>query len=188
MALTKCRECGREVSTSAATCPNCGARVKASTFKGCGQGCGIGVAALFGLLLLVLITSVLRAPSSPSSTPDAVMDRKLTAIATSASGETPDSVEVQGVRTSVVEVEKSITELKNAGFITSMNTNTNEVQINGMMWAAVSLNTKKGITLRCAQYFKSHGQSSLAELVDNRSGRKLASHGTWGGVKIGGEE
>lgn len=25
MALTKCRECGHDVSTSAATCPNCGA-------------------------------------------------------------------------------------------------------------------------------------------------------------------
>jgi hypothetical protein len=178
MALTKCGECGREVSTSAATCPNCGARVKASAFKGCGQGCAIGVAALFGLLLLVLIISVSRGPSPSSSTPSAP----------ASSVDTPGTVEVQGVRTSVAEVEKSIAELRSAGFITSINSNTNEIQVNAMMWAAVELNAKKGITLTCAQYFKAHGQSPLAELVDNRSGRKLASYGTWGGVKIGGDE
>jgi hypothetical protein len=35
MALTKCKECGREVSTKAKICPNCGSPVKSRPFVGC---------------------------------------------------------------------------------------------------------------------------------------------------------
>ena len=35
MALTKCKECGKEVSTRAKTCPNCGSPVKSRPLVGC---------------------------------------------------------------------------------------------------------------------------------------------------------
>ena len=35
MALTKCKECGKEVSTKAKECPGCGAPVKSSSSVGC---------------------------------------------------------------------------------------------------------------------------------------------------------
>lgn len=35
MALKKCKECGKEVSTKAKECPNCGAPVKSSRAVGC---------------------------------------------------------------------------------------------------------------------------------------------------------
>jgi len=35
MALTKCKECGKEVSTKAKECPSCGAPVKSSSSVGC---------------------------------------------------------------------------------------------------------------------------------------------------------
>lgn len=35
MALKKCKECGKEVSTEAKTCPNCGAPVKTKSSVGC---------------------------------------------------------------------------------------------------------------------------------------------------------
>lgn len=49
MALLKCTECGKEVSSKASTCPNCGAPVKASKV-----GC-IGKF-FIGLLLLFLVS------------------------------------------------------------------------------------------------------------------------------------
>lgn len=56
MALTKCHECGNEISTSAESCPKCGAKPKTSILNknfGCGTlivlVLGIGfVASLFG--------------------------------------------------------------------------------------------------------------------------------------------
>lgn len=111
-------------------------------------------------------------PSSPSAAPQP-----------SAAG----SVTIQGVTTSVSEVESMITALKAAGMITRISRNNNEVQIDRRMWESVSLDVKKGMTITCAQYFKAHGESSLATLVDNRTGKVLASFGAWAGVEIHGE-
>lgn len=47
MALVKCSECGKEVSTKAEQCPHCGAPVRKKT-----SGCAILAAVLFGLVLL----------------------------------------------------------------------------------------------------------------------------------------
>src|SRR5688572_13767175 len=49
MALTKCRECGHQVSTQAAACPSCGAKPK--TF-GLFKFVLIGFVVLFGLAVL----------------------------------------------------------------------------------------------------------------------------------------
>lgn len=48
MALKKCKECGKEVSTKAESCPNCGAVLKKKPTK---FGCG-------GLLLLIIIIAI----------------------------------------------------------------------------------------------------------------------------------
>jgi hypothetical protein len=53
MALTTCKECGHEISTTAAACPNCGATLK--TKPPVGSGCFwiliIGIAAVVGLFM-----------------------------------------------------------------------------------------------------------------------------------------
>jgi hypothetical protein len=51
MALTKCKECGNEVSTTAETCPKCGAKVKKRT------GCLTWAVAGFMVLVLIGIIS-----------------------------------------------------------------------------------------------------------------------------------
>jgi hypothetical protein len=77
MALIKCRECGREVSTEAAACPGCGAPIKAmaeqaaaaekktadaaNAKKGC-LGC-------FGILILFILVVAIWSALSPSETP-----------------------------------------------------------------------------------------------------------------------
>ena len=49
MALKKCKECGKEVSTKAKSCPNCGAQLK-------GGGCAASIARI--ILFLLALASV----------------------------------------------------------------------------------------------------------------------------------
>ena len=57
MALTKCKECGKEVSKKAEACPHCGARLSAKQY-----GCGTLI--VLGVLVLILIGIF-----SPDTTP-----------------------------------------------------------------------------------------------------------------------
>lgn len=79
MALKPCRECGKEVSADADTCPNCGVdqptksglmatltKSRSGGRGGCGGGCG----SLIALVILVgIIGSMFRGESSDSSSP-----------------------------------------------------------------------------------------------------------------------
>lgn len=53
MALKKCRECGKQVSTRAAACPSCGAPVKAKKNSLARSGCGC----LILILILMAVSS-----------------------------------------------------------------------------------------------------------------------------------
>lgn len=59
MAMTTCRECKAQISTTAAACPQCGAKPKKTS------GCAIIVAAFIGLFLL---SAIVRGCSGGSST------------------------------------------------------------------------------------------------------------------------
>ncbi|MDD2581999.1 MAG: hypothetical protein PHR66_08405 [Desulfuromonadaceae bacterium] len=63
MAITKCKECGNEVSTKADSCPKCGAKIKKSI------GCG-------GLILVFIVLGIIgsmfsQSPNSTSTSPSA---------------------------------------------------------------------------------------------------------------------
>jgi hypothetical protein len=58
MALTKCKECGNQISQKAESCPNCGAPVKRQSI-GCASAIGV-------ILLLVFAGSMLRESLAPS--------------------------------------------------------------------------------------------------------------------------
>lgn len=62
MALIKCKECGSEVSSKAATCPKCGARV-APEPMGCGRLIGISLL----VVIIVLVFSSLSSNNSSNS-------------------------------------------------------------------------------------------------------------------------
>lgn len=62
MALTKCKECSREVSSKAESCPQCGAPIKAKPRGTDGIGCGGLV--IVGIVVLIIYGSI----SSPTTT------------------------------------------------------------------------------------------------------------------------
>lgn len=67
MALVKCKECGTEVSSKAASCPKCGVTVKARS------GClGKAIAAVFVVFIIGMVASVVSPP--PPSTSGAQAD------------------------------------------------------------------------------------------------------------------
>lgn len=75
MALTKCSECGKEVSTKADKCPHCGAPVKKKT-----SGCAIIAAVLFGVILLTaLLPTCSPSNSGPSATTTTDAETKIAA-------------------------------------------------------------------------------------------------------------
>lgn len=81
--MIKCKECGKQVSTKAKTCPECGAPVKKQT--GCLPGCLV----LLVLVPLIVIglsefgnkkTSPIKTPSSPKLVQSTVQPNLATAI------------------------------------------------------------------------------------------------------------
>lgn len=82
MALTNCKECGHQVSTTAQACPKCGAKVP--------KGMSLGKKLLYGFLGLVAVRAVIglapsadpaSANSAPSSSPAQVTPAKQAAAA-----------------------------------------------------------------------------------------------------------
>lgn len=60
MAMTTCKECKAQISTTAEACPQCGAKPKKTS------GCALIVAAVFGLFVL---SAIMRGCSGDTSTP-----------------------------------------------------------------------------------------------------------------------
>lgn len=74
MALRKCKECGNDVSTTAKSCPKCGAVQKTKT-HGC-VGC-LGVLVIVAVVIFVLMLSIDTKPSSPKGIGSAAPDPKM---------------------------------------------------------------------------------------------------------------
>jgi len=137
----------------------------------------VGCLAVLIVMLIGIVTTEISKSGKPTS--------GSSSSASTAQPTPVNTVEVQGVRTSIAEVDKTIADMKGLHVITSMSINNNEFQVNRRLWEVMPLNAKKGFTLTCAQYWKAHGQTGLCTVVDNMTGEKLASHDSWSGVKIG---
>lgn len=67
MALIKCRECGREISSQSTACPGCGAPVTPK--KSRAGGCLAAIGCIFAFFVIMAISSQNHSKSSSSSSP-----------------------------------------------------------------------------------------------------------------------
>lgn len=74
MAMTKCRECGAEVSTKAEACPKCGAKRKANA------GCGTLIGAAVLIVIVLAFIGQCSSNSSPSTASSAVQPSTTPAV------------------------------------------------------------------------------------------------------------
>lgn len=61
MAMTKCKECGKEISTTAKTCPHCGASTSPilDAVEGVGETAGALGKALMSLGIIIMVAIIL---------------------------------------------------------------------------------------------------------------------------------
>lgn len=74
MALVKCKECGAEVSTKAASCPNCGGPIKPKAKVGCLGAIGLIVVAF--ILAAVITESINPTKPPPVAAPEQEAQKK----------------------------------------------------------------------------------------------------------------
>ncbi len=97
--------------------------------------------------------------------------------ATTTSNKTP----VTGPRKSI---DESITRLLDTGVLHSVNVNFNEARMDPVVWATLNLEAKQGAVMLLSKYFDSKGSSGRVTILSNRNDTKLATYGSWGGIKI----
>jgi hypothetical protein len=163
-----------EVPAGASVCGHCRAKLKTSPLL-------IGCLGLFAFCVLIGVIGNLINPGSPSS-PSAPAPAPAVA-----NPDPPGTVNVNGVKTTVEKADSLMRDFMKVGLVTKVSPGNNEVQVSRILWESMTLDQKKGMTIGCAQYFKAHGQSGLATLVDNRTGKKLATNDSWSGAKILGD-
>lgn len=161
MALTKCKECGHDVSTSAKTCPNCGApRVKKTGT----------LLVLFLILVLVFVGLILLGCASRS-------------VERYGNLQTESSDRTKTARVER-ELEQKIQELLTTGAVHSVNVEFNQVRIDPLLWNPLPLESKQGIVFLFSRYFEVKGSTGRVEVLSNRNDQKLATYSVWSGIKI----
>lgn len=161
MPMINCQDCGKDISDSAASCPNCGKPVpKKSKAKGC-----LFMLALLvgGYLLIVMLSSGNKSPSiGRSSQPQA----------------TPS--------VNFSDIEKSVRDLTDTGFIKKMDIELNEAWVSRALWDRASYDQKQTLGYVLAQYcgFKKGNNLYHVTLKDHMTGKELASWSKSWGFKI----
>jgi hypothetical protein len=91
MALIKCKECSKEISSEAATCPHCGVKVKKSSSLGSGCLLVLVIVVVLGAItsLMDSTPSITPRPAKESKTPVVSIAHNSTAIELTNDG-TPD--------------------------------------------------------------------------------------------------
>jgi len=161
MALQKCRECGHDVSTSAKTCPNCGAPPvkKTSTLT---------------VVLLILVFVFVGLP---------LLGHIRRSAERYGNRQAESSAQTKTARVDP-KLEQTIQEWLTTGAVHSVNVEFNEVRVDPLVWNPLPLENKQNFVGMFSRYFEAKGSTGRVEVLSNRNDQKLATYSVWSGIKI----
>ena len=184
--MIRCGKCVQEMPDGVNFCPNCGAPSsfgpvagkpqpkKPNNFSGCGTVVLVLVivsAVVLGGIALISNTATSRSRSKPASTSEKTraVDR--------------DRVKKQKEARRAEQEKKlapRIQSLRDTGFLTKFNIDLNQAWVEPSLWHALNYDTKQGIAATLAAYCDARGSQGYVNIIDNRSGKKLAKYSSWG--------
>lgn len=81
-------------------------------------------------------------------------------------------------------IDESIARLLKEGVVHSVDVEFNEVRMDPLLWAGFTLEAKQGTVMLFSKYFDSKGSTGRVTVLSNRNDTKLATYGSWEGIKI----
>jgi len=175
MALRKCHECGKEISTEAKRCPNCGKKDPTTPY----------IAKLIrAILWLVLISTAYSLISSlidfGSLSPDVVYQnerQRLNGIETESREPSPTSlgdVEPAMSREELADVEQALADAMQLGVIRSWSVRTGEAFVEPALWNRLSYQTKDGMLAALSGQRKVRGPGPFVRIRNYYTGEVYA--------------
>ena len=156
--MINCKECGKEISNKAKTCPSCGSPVTKNI------GCwGLILAIVFiGFIISIIVSSTTSTPTHSSGT-ERVTDSSLR-----------------------MDSEVAVKMLIENKFIHKIELNLNRAYVNWYMWNSMDVEKKEAVSKAIAFYCGYQKGTGLfwADIYDWRSGKKLANYSHSWGFKI----
>ncbi len=161
MALIKCKECGKEISSQAKLCPNCGKPTGRSGCRASSLIIVIGAVFIFAILISNLSKHSSKSPIQKSSQ----VDR---------STYDPEYLET------------SIKTMFDSGFLSKIDANLNVAFIEVSIWNGLDYNTKENMSRILAFYcgYKKGTNLNWVDIKDKYSGKKIAKYSKNWGFKI----
>ena len=150
MSLTKCKDCGKEISKSAKTCPNCGKPQNNSN------------SLLIGCLIIVLLFLILIVAST-SLTKQTYHPRTVT-----------ENTESPTLTSS--QLNDKLMTLYDTGMLVKFDIPMNEAYMNPTLWNLADTDTKKGIGIVLAEICHIQGSTGWVVIINNNTGAKFAKY------------
>lgn len=95
-----------------------------------------------------------------------------------------EEVETKMKKAATSEYDGRIAELLNSGSIHSINIEYNEARLDPFLWVQLPLEQKQKLVMFLSKYFEVKGSTRRVTVFSNRNDTKLATFGSWGGLKI----
>ena len=96
---------------------------------------------------------------------------------------TPESRR-QSHLTELEKLHQWVQECLSEGAFHSVHVEYNEVRIDPTLWSLFTIEQKQNVVLRLSAYFTLKGSTGRVTVLSNRNDKKLATYGSWGGMKI----
>ena len=87
-------------------------------------------------------------------------------------------------QSSTTKMDRQANDLLTTGVVYSINIDFNEARVNTSLWLQMTLNQKQSLVLFFSAYFDAKGSTGRVTILSSRNDTKLASYGSWGGLKI----